>query len=574
MDIQHKPMKILRLGELLLNAGVISQEKLDAALLEQKTTHKRLGEILINDGYLTENNLAEALCAQLDLQFVSLVNRRPEQDALALIPENVATRLNTLPLSIDEEGRLVLAMSDPMDTNAIDELYLLTGKEIVIQVATATDIHKALISNYRVQTSVKDAMKDVLQQESELAKTADIVTISQTAPQDVSAISADAAPVVRLVNSILEQAVREKASDIHIEPSETMTRVRYRIDGALFSSLEIPSNLQQPLIARIKILGGMDIAEKRRPQDGRILIQVSGARIDLRVSTLPSIFGEKAVLRLLDQSGGKIGIAKLGFDPDQQKMLHTAIGASNGIVLVTGPTGSGKSTTLYSLLELINEPTKNIITLEDPVEYTIQGITQIQINEKIGFTFGSAMRSILRQDPDIIMVGEIRDTETAELAVRAALTGHLVLSTLHTNDAPTTINRLVDMGIPRFLLASSIRAVVAQRLVKKLCPVCRQKAFITAEQEKQTDIPEGTQVYVPKGCQECRFTGYKGRTVISEIMPIDHKLKSMINDGVAEQDLREQAARNGMLSLREDARRKVEAGITSVDEMLYTTLMD
>ena len=570
----RQTVKVVRLGELLLNAGVITQQNLETALQDQKISHLRLGEILIKGGYLTENNLAEALCTQLELPFVSLVNTRPQQEALSLVPENIATRLKVLPLKIDDDGRLEVAMSDPMDTNAIDELNLLTNMEISIKVATSTDIQKALVSYYRVQTSVNDAMKDVLRQESEIAKSGDGVTISQTKAQDVTNISADAAPVVRLVNSILEQAVREKASDIHIEPSEGMTRVRFRIDGSLFSNLEIPANLHQPLIARIKILSGMDIAEKRRPQDGRILIQVSGSRIDLRVSMLPSIFGEKAVLRLLDQNSGRIGIGKLGFDSDQQRLLSSAIETSNGIVLVTGPTGSGKSTTLYSLLEQINEPTKNIITLEDPVEYTINGITQIQINEKIGFTFGSAMRSILRQDPDIIMVGEIRDTETAELAVRAALTGHLVLSTLHTNDAPTSVNRLVDMGIPRFLLASSLRAIVAQRLVKKLCPACRQKGFITAEQEKQSGIPEGTPVYTPRGCNECRLTGYKGRTVISEIMPIDHTLKKMINDGASEQELRDQASKNGMLSLRDDARRKVEDGITSLDEMLYTTLMD
>lgn len=570
----HQQVKILRLGELLLDAGVISQANLDAALREQKASHLRLGEILIKDGYLTENNLAEALCSQLDLLFVSLATVRPQQEALALIPENVASRLNVIPLELKGNDKIVIAMSDPMNTYAIDELTLLTNRDIEIRVATSTDISKALVSHYRVQTSVQDAMADVIKQERDAGIAPDVVTLSQNAAQDVTNIAADAAPVVRLVNNILEQAVREKASDIHIEPAENHTRVRFRIDGALFQSLEVPSNLHQPLIARIKILSGMDIAEKRRPQDGRILIKVAGARIDLRVSTLPSIFGEKAVLRLLDQQSGRIGIGSLGFDADQQRLLNDAIGASNGIVLVTGPTGSGKSTTLYSLLEILNDPAKNIITLEDPVEYTIPGITQIQINEKIGFTFGSAIRSILRQDPDIIMVGEIRDTETAQLAVRAALTGHLVLSTLHTNDAPTAINRLVDMGVPRFLLASSLRTVVAQRLVKKLCQHCRQARYVDEELENETGIPIGTRIYAPRGCNECRLTGYRGRTVISEIMPVDQKIIAMINAGASEQELREQARRNGMLTLREDARKKVEAGITSTDEMLFNTLME
>ena len=569
-----REMKFLRLGELLLNSGVISEANLNAALKEQKASHLRLGEILIKEGYLTENHLAEALCQQLQLEFVSLTNYRPQQEALALVPENVAVRLNVMPMKLVGIDRMEVAMSDPMDTYAIDELYMLTNRDIDIKVATSTDIHKAIMSYYRVQTSVHDAVADVMKQEREVGGGADVVAISQTRAQDVTDIAADAAPVVRLVNNILEQAVREKASDIHIEPGETQTRVRFRIDGTLFSNLEIPSNLHQPLIARIKILAGMDIAEKRRPQDGRILIKVADSKIDLRVSTLPSIFGEKAVLRLLDQSGGRIGIGKLGFDQDQQKLLHDAISASNGIVLITGPTGSGKSTTLYSLLEILNEPSKNIITLEDPVEFTIPGITQIQINERIGLTFGSAMRSILRQDPDIIMVGEIRDTETAQLAVRAALTGHLVLSTLHTNDAPTSINRLVDMGVPRFLLASSIRAVLAQRLVKKLDPLCRKNAVIDEVLSRETDIPVGTEVYKAGGCNECRMTGYKGRTVISEIMPVDHKLRTMINDGATEQELREQARKNGMLTLREDARKKVLEGITTTDEMLYTTLID
>lgn len=570
----HQRIKVVRLGELLLNAGVISQENLNTALAEQKVSHLRLGEILIKEGYLTENHLAEALCQQLDLQSVSLAKVRPQQEALTLVPENVATRLNLLPLQLVGDDRLVVAMADPMDTYAVDELYLLTGREIEIRVTTMTDIHKALVNYYRVQTSVHDAMADIMEQEQSVQSAPNIVTVSQTTAQDVTNIAADAAPVVRLVNSILEQAVREKASDIHIEPTESTTRVRFRIDGTLFSNIEIPRNLHLPLIARIKILSGMDIAEKRRPQDGRILIKVAGSRIDLRVSTLPSILGEKAVLRLLDQSSDRIGMEKLGFGDGQQNMLREAITASNGIVLVTGPTGSGKSTTLYSLLEILNDPSKNIITLEDPVEFTIAGITQIQINEKIGLTFGSALRSVLRQDPDIIMVGEIRDTETAHLAVRVALTGHLVLSTLHTNDAPAAINRLVDMGVPRFLLASSLRAVLAQRLVRSLCPLCKERFSASAAMEAETGIPEGTAVYEPKGCPECRFTGYKGRTVIAEVMIVDSTLRAMINDGASEQEMRDYARRFGMITLREDAHRKVEEGVTSIDEMLFTTIME
>ena len=568
-----KPVRVMRLGELLINAGVITKANLEAALGEHKVSQMRLGEVLIKNGYLTELHLAEALCEQLELPFVSLIKTRPQQEALALIPENVAVRLNVIPIDIPDNQHIDLAMSDPMDALAIDEIRMLTRRDVDIKVATASDISKALSNYYRVQTSVHEAMADIMKQERSVTL-GDSVTISTSTAQDVSTIGTDDAPVVKLVNSILEQAVREKASDIHIEPSDGVTRVRLRIDGTLFSNLEIPKNLHLPLIARIKILSGMDIAEKRRPQDGRILIKVSEKRIDLRVSTIPSMFGEKAVLRLLDQNSENVGIEKLGFEHELVSDLNNAIRSSHGIFLVTGPTGSGKSTTLYSLLEIINNPGVNIITLEDPVEFTIPGITQIQINEKIGVTFGSTLRAILRQDPDKLMVGEIRDTETAHLAVRVALTGHLVLSTLHTNDAPTAINRLVDMGVPNFLLASSLRGILAQRLVRKLCPNCKREHLLPDLAASEIGLPQGTKVYEPVGCPSCRFTGYSGRTVVSEFILIDSKLRDMINNAAPEHEIREYARKNGMKTLRESAIKKVLDGITSVEEMLCTTMID
>lgn len=567
-----KPLKIMRLGELLINAGAITKANLEAALGEQKVSQMRLGEVLIKNGYLTELHLAEALSEQLELPFVSLIKTRPHQEALAAVPENVATRLNVIPMELPDSIHISVAMSDPMDALAIDEIRMLTRRDVDIKVATASDISKALSSYYRVQTSVHEAMADIMKQEKSIG--GDTVTISPSAAQDVSTVATDDAPVVKLVNSILEQAVREKASDIHIEPSDGVTRVRLRIDGVLFTNLEIPKNLHLPLIARIKILSGMDIAEKRRPQDGRILIRVSSKRIDLRVSTLPSMFGEKAVLRLLDQSNENVGIEKLGFEHELVASLNATISSSHGIFLVTGPTGSGKSTTLYSLLEIINNPGVNIITLEDPVEFTIPGLTQIQINEKIGLTFGSTLRAILRQDPDKLMVGEIRDTDTAHLAVRVALTGHLVLSTLHTNDAPTAINRLVDMGVPNFLLASSLRGILAQRLVRKLCPNCKREHVIPDVTAKEIGVPLGTCAYEPVGCPSCRFTGYSGRTVISEMMLIDSTLRDIINNASSEHEIRAYARKNGMKTLRESARGKVLAGITSVEEMLCTTMID
>jgi len=567
-----KQIKQIRLGDLLIDAGAITPANLQAALSEQKVSQMRLGEILIKNGYLTEANLAEALCKQLELPFVSLGNVRPNQQAISSLPENIAERLNVMPLSIAPDGKLTVAMSDPLNAFAIDELRMVTNREIDVKVATATDIRRAITSYYKVQSSLQDAITDIKKQESALGP--DVVTISPTTAQDVTNISSDDAPVIRLVNTILEQAVREKASDVHIEPSEGDTKVRMRIDGALFNSLDIPKNLHPPLVARIKILSGMDIAEKRRPQDGRILIMVAGKKIDLRVSTLPSINGEKAVLRLLVQDNEHIGLEKLGFDDQQQELLRTAINSAHGIVLVTGPTGSGKSTTLYSLLELINKPEVNIITIEDPVEYAMDGVTQVQVNEKIDFSFGSALRSILRQDPDKVMVGEIRDSETAHLAVRVALTGHLVLSTLHTNDAPSSINRLVDMGVPSFLLATSLRAIAAQRLVRKLCTHCRKEIEVTPEQAKQLDIPAGTKIYQPVGCPACRFTGYSGRTVISEIMVVDEHVSEMISNNAQTLELRDYARDHGMVTMRESAKKKVLAGVTSAQEMLMATMFD
>jgi len=567
-----KPIRTLKLGELLVNAGAISPANLQAALGEQKVSHMRLGEVLIKNGYLTEMHLAEALSAQLGIPFISLVKERPNQNALSMIPENVAVRLNIIPLSLTYDGRITVVMSDPMDTLAIDEICMLTNREVDIRIATASDINKALSTYYRVQSSVEDAVQDVMKQSANISGSTQIM--SSTVAQDIATVNSDDAPVVRLVNSILEQSVKEKASDIHIEPSDSTTSVRMRIDGTLFLTTEIPKNLHMPLIARIKILAGMDIAEKRRPQDGRILIKVSGKKMDMRVSTLPSIFGEKAVLRLLDQDNEHIGIEKLGFDHDQAEKLKQVVTAPHGIILVTGPTGSGKSTTLYSLLELINKPEVNIITIEDPVEYTIAGITQIQVNEKIDVTFGSALRSILRQDPDKLMVGEIRDQETAHLAVRVALTGHLVLSTLHTNDAPASINRLVDMGVPNFLIASSLRCIVAQRLVRKLCNNCKKEIEVTEEMSRDINIPAGSKIYSPAGCASCRFTGHSGRTVIAELMVIDPTLREMINNARPQQEIKDYAVNNGMSTLRDVAMKKVLDGTISVEEMLITTMFD
>ena len=483
--------------------------------------------------------------------------------AILSLPEKAAARLGVMPLSVDDV-KISVAMADPLDMEAADEIRLITGREPEISVAARGDLERAAVAYYRVKGSASEAAGSVAPE----------FAVARERRGDVSEAEAGTAPVVRLVNSLLDQAARERASDIHIEPSEEGTRVRFRIDGRLVRGAEISAALHPALAARIKILAGMDISEKRRPQDGRIFIKASGADIDIRVSSLPSIFGEKLVLRLLRQGGGAASLESLGFDAKQRELLQKAINAPNGIVLLTGPTGSGKSTTLYSLLNMLNDPSKNIITIEDPVEYTINGITQVQINEKIGLTFGGALRSILRQDPDIIMVGEIRDAETAHLAVRAALTGHLVLSTLHTNDAPSSVGRLADMGVPPFLLASSLRAVAAQRLVRRLCPSCRASAEVAAELASASGLPLGAEIFAPLGCAECRSTGYSGRTVVAEIMPVSAQIAEMIYRNAPAGELRREARRLGMETLREAAAKKVLSGETSAEEMLFTTLAE
>ena len=554
-----------RLDEILLADGAVGREALASALAEQKNSGANLCDILISSGCVTENRLALALSAQLELPLAAFGEIHPTAETLALVPESAARRLRIMPLALTG-GKISIAMTDPLDIEAEDEIRMLTGRDVKISVAAKSDIERAIVAHYRVKGSAKEASSSASAVEASIERHAE--------GRDVSLSDAEAAPVVRLVSSLLDQAVRERASDIHIEPLAGRTRVRFRIDGHLSSGADIPAELHQALTARIKILAGMDISEKRRPQDGRMLIKASGTDVDLRVSSLPSIFGEKLVLRLLRQGSAAASLASLGFDAKEINLLRDAINAPNGIVLLTGPTGSGKSTTLYSLLSMLNAPSKNIITIEDPVEYTIAGVTQVQINEKIGLTFGGALRSILRQDPDIIMVGEIRDSETARLAVRAALTGHLVLSTLHTNDAPSSVSRLIDMGVPPFLLAASLRAVAAQRLVRRLCPACRKRAAAPASFAQISGARECEEIFAPAGCAECRFTGYSGRTVIAEIMPVTKEIREMIYNGVTPGELRSKAMSLGMETLREAAVRKTLAGDTSAEETLFTTLTE
>jgi type IV pilus assembly protein PilB len=553
---------VVRIGDMLLHSGLITQEQLDEALAEQKRTKERLGQILVRKGYITERQLAEILSRQLKVPLVSLARYRPMSEALNLVPERVARRLQVLPLAIVDNNRLMVAMADPLDLMAIDEIKMLTGMELEIGITTPSEIERELDKFYRVRGSLEDAIVEVYE------TTGGELDLQR----EERAASADDAPVVKLVNTILEQGAKEGASDIHIEPFENVTRVRFRVDGALYDALDFPRKLHPAVSSRIKIMSNIDISEKRRPQDGRILIKVANRKIDLRVSTLPTIYGEKVVLRLLDQTNAMVGLEKLGLYPEDRALVDEMITRPYGIVLVTGPTGSGKSTTLYSVLEQISKPEVNIITVEDPVEYTIAGINQIQLNEKAGLTFGEALRSILRQDPDKIMVGEIRDLETAQLAIRAALTGHLVLSTLHTNDAPSASIRLVEMGIAPFLVSSSLIGVIAQRLVRKLCPRCKEEYSPSPKALMDVGLPPGVVLWKAVGCDECRGTGYKGRTGIYEIMKVDESIQSLILEGASAARIRKEALSKGMTTLRQSGLRKAVDGITSLEEVLQVTI--
>ena len=556
----------LRLGNLLVNAGAITEKQLQSALMEQQLTNLRLGEILIKNGFLTERQLAEALSNQLKLPLVTLARYRPMIEALRMVPESVARRLELLPLAVLDNNRLFIAMADPLNILAIDEIRMLTGMEVEVGVAIPSEIRRDMDSFYSVRGNVDDAIVEIVDMSAAEEMRKDLDAAAEA--------SIDDAPVVKLVNGLLDQAVREAASDLHIEPFEKSSRVRYRVDGNLFDALDFPRNLHPAVISRLKIMANMDISEKRRPQDGRILLKFQERKVDLRVSSLPTVYGEKMVMRVLDQASSAVGLERIGLLEEDRLLLDSIISKPYGMMLVTGPTGSGKSTTLYSVLEKINDPESNLITVEDPVEYMIPGINQVQINEKAGLTFADALRSILRQDPDKIMVGEIRDTETAQLAVRAALTGHLVLSTLHTNDAPSAVIRLNDMGVAPFLISSSVIGVIAQRLVRKLCPACKEAFEPGPNLCREYGIPEGSRIYRAVGCEQCRWSGYKGRTAVFQIMTVNDEIRKLISDQAQARDIEAAATRNGMKTLRDAGLLKVLEGISSMEEVLQETTIN
>lgn len=567
----------MQLGRLLVNAGLISEDQLSKALEEQKKTAEKIGSILIKLDYIDEDTLLKFLSKQFRVPSISIEPQDADPEVVKLIPPDMANRYEVFP--IRRKGRtLILGMVNPGDITAIDAIKFATGLEIE-PVVIAHSKMKALLEKFYKVTKEIRSVSDVEEPEEEeffdFEDDADVELEEEEEEEDLS--SASSRPVIKLVNYLISNAVRRKASDIHIEPFEKVLRVRYRIDGVLQQVAEPPYSLKNAIVSRIKIMTGtMDVAERRVPQDGRIRIKVDGKPIDLRVSIIPTIYGEKVVMRILDKSSLMLDMTQLGFEPDNLQKFIAAIEKPFGLVLVTGPTGSGKSTTLYSALARLNKPEIQILTVEDPVEYNIKGINQVQVNEEIGFDFSMALRAFLRQSPNVILVGEIRDSETASIAIRAALTGHLVLSTIHTNDAPSTVNRLIDMGIEPFLVASSLNLIQAQRLMRKVCPKCKEPYEPEEKLLREAGIdPEmlkgGTLYKRGKGCQLCGFTGYKGRIAITEVMPISPQLRDMILKGATSDELRETARKEGMRTLREDAIIKLKKGITTVEEVLRVT---
>ncbi|MBP5604863.1 MAG: Flp pilus assembly complex ATPase component TadA [Ruminiclostridium sp.] len=559
-------MKNIPIGQILLESGYITRQDLENALVKQKETGKRLGDMLFELGYVSETQLAQALSQRLKVPYIDLTTTKIETEAVKKIPEAVARKNCVLAYRI-HNGRLYVATNDPVNFYIFEELKIQTGMEINAQLATKSSINEAIGRVYSAAT-VSNVMGDI---DREIDANAAIIDQANEESEE----RIDNAPVVKLVNTIIESAYRDGASYIHIEPFKDRTRIRYRIDGECIEKMKVKPAVHSALITRIKILGGMNIAEKRIPLDGRSSAVIDGVTQDLRISTIPTVYGEKCVIRLLatgDEKARKI--TDLGMTDYNYEMFRQIIRCPNGVMLVTGPTGSGKSTTLYATLGELSKPNVNIVTAEDPVEKKIDGVNQCQMNEKAGMTFAAALRSILRQDPDIVMVGEIRDGETADIAIRAAITGHLVLSTLHTNDAASTILRLVDMGVQPYMVASSLVGVIAQRLVKLLCPACREEILLTDPADlKLVGKEEPVKIYQHHigGCNECRHTGFKGRTAIHEIIVSTNDIKELIAANATAEQIGIQARKNGTRLLRDNVTDMVLDGRTTMDELVKAT---
>lgn len=554
-------MKYKRLGDLLISVGLITEEQLNEALALQKNSKDRLGSVLIKNGFITEGQLIEALRMQLGIDFIDLTSTNIAPSMVEQLPKSIAKKHGVVPVKLDKD-RLYLAMKDPLNFMAIEEVRSATRKRIVPMIASENAVEHAISTLY----GNEGAARAIAQMRQESGYTE--ISESGNAEDNEGA----SAPTIRLVNSIIERAVTEGASDIHIEPSTGDMSIRMRIDGRLHRILQIPKDLQDSVISRMKVMGHLDIAERRIPQDGRASLKIKTKEIDLRLSTLPSIYGEKMVIRLLSRDAAMLDRAGIGMQEDDSRKIDRLLLHTSGVILIVGPTGSGKSSTMYTLIKELNKEEVNLITLEDPVEYHIDGITQVQINEKTGLTFASGLRSILRQDPDIICVGEIRDGETAEIAMRAAMTGHLVISTLHTEDAVSAIDRLRDMGVEPYLIAGGMRGIISQRLLRKICPSCREEYEPDEDMRELIGIKSGEieHFYHGAGCPLCFHSGYRGRSGVFEILTFREKLKECIVKNLSKQEIRDAIKESGFVSMTDNAKKLIAEGVTTVEEVCRT----
>ena len=551
-----------QLDQLLLARGLLSDEQLTEARDTAQQKGRSLGRVLIELGYVTEAGLVAILAEQLGLEFIDLADASLDASAIALVPEATARRHSCIPVRF-EDDKLVLAMADPANVVAVDDIRALTKRDVVTVVATKVDVQSAISRYYRL-----DSAAESLAEEAAAATDAEQKSLEEA----VGSAGAEDAPIIKLVNLLITQAVNDRASDIHIEPQERDVLVRYRVDGVLHEVMRPPKSVQAGITSRLKIMADVNIAERRIPQDGRISLSVQGKQIDIRVATLPTVHGEKIVMRILDKSSVLLRLSDLGFLPGNYERFEKSFVKPYGEILVTGPTGSGKSTTLYATLNILNKPDRNIITVEDPVEYRLPGVNQVQTHPKAGLTFASALRSILRADPDVVLIGEIRDRETAQISTEAALTGHLVLSTLHTNDAPSALTRLVEMGIEPYLVSSALDCILAQRLARKLCEKCKEPYLPTEEELHSSAFPlrgeEAPKLFQGVGCAACAGTGYKGRMALHEVMPVTEELEKLTVEGASSEVMKKVAIEQGMLTLREDGMEKVRMGHTSIQEIL------
>lgn len=557
----------LRIGDLLVGEDLISQDQLEQALIEQRSSGARLGYVLVKLGFVLEIEITKVLARQYHVPAVDLSRFEVDEKIIKLVPSDVALKHTVLPLKRDGRS-LTVAMAEPGNMQIVDDLKFITRCDIVPVIAGEYTLRTAIEKYYDQTDAQLASLLEGMEDE-------DLEIVEEEEEEEADYAIADDAPVVKLINGLLTDAVRRGASDIHIEPFETELRVRYRIDGALLEVMKPPLKLKAALTSRVKIMSNLNIAERRVPQDGRIKIKVGKRVIDFRVSTLPVIFGEKIVMRILDKGNLTLDLKTFGFEPKAEKDLMTAISNPYGMVLVTGPTGSGKTTTLYSALSQVNNIDVNIMTAEDPVEYNIYGINQVLVRNEIGMTFAAALRAFLRQDPNIIMVGEIRDLETGSIAIKAALTGHLVLSTLHTNDAPSTITRMLDMGIEPFNVASAVNLIVAQRLIRRICKDCKAEHEYTSDELAALGMTDGELAeitfYKGTGCSSCGDTGYRGRAGLYEVMELTPALRRMILQGGSADELKEKAIEEGMLTLRMDGIMKLRKGITTLEEIVKET---